>query len=130
MVYGFSIRLMGDFAEIVQRTTSELQTEGFGVLCDIDVSATLHKKLGVEYPPYRILGACNPQLAYQALSHEPDLGLLLPCNVTVRQEADGAISVGFVDPSVLLGVVQNSALAAIGADVRARFERICTRLQA
>lgn len=128
-MYGFSTRLTGDFAEIVQRVMQALQTEGFGVLCDIDVSATLSKKLGVETLPYRILGACNPKLAHQALSHEPDLGLLLPCNVTVRQEADGAITVSFINPEMLLGFVQNPALAPIGAEVGARFARVMTGLQ-
>lgn len=129
-MYGFSVQFIGDFETAVQRTTQALQAEGFGVLCDIDVSATLRKKLGVETPPYRILGACNPHLAHQALSQEPDLGLLLPCNVTVRQEVDGAVTVSFIDPEQLLAVVQNPALAPVGADVRARFQRVMAVLQA
>ncbi len=129
-MYGFSVQFVGDFETAVQRVTQALQGEGFGVLCDIDVSATLRKKLGVEAAPYRILGACNPQLAHQALTQEPDLGLLLPCNVTVRQDAEGAVLVSFIDPEQLLAVVQNPALAPVGAEVRARFQRVMSALQA
>lgn len=122
--YGFSVMLEGNFDQAVDRVTAALQKEGFGVLADIDVAGTLKKKLGHEHRPYRILGACNPALAEQAVRAEPDIGLLLPCNVLVREGEDGRIVVSFMDPEAVLGIVGNRELSALGREVRARLERV------
>lgn len=123
-MYGFNVTVSGTFDAVIERVTQELQKEGFGVLTDIDVQATLKKKLNVDFPPYRILGACNPPLAHRALTAEPDIGLLLPCNVVVRQESDGRINVGFMDPIAVLGLVQRKELESLGQEVRAKLERV------
>lgn len=128
-MYGFSVKLNGDFNEVVGRVTEELKVEGFGVLTEIDVQGTLKAKLGVEKRPYKILGACNPVLANQAIDAEPDIGLLLPCNVLVREDEDGAIVVGFMDPATVLGLVQREELNSLGAEVRSRLERVRDALQ-
>ena len=118
-----------DFAEAVARVRDELQTAGFGVLCEIDVQATLKQKLGVEGEPYLILGACNPPLAYQALSAEPDLGALLPCNVVVYTRA-GETRIAAVDPARMLSIVDNPNLQPIAAEVRQRLSAVVERAAA
>ena len=123
-MYGFNISLKGDMQSIREKVTAELQKEGFGVLTEIDVAATLKKKLGVERKPYLILGACNPQLANQAINADPDIGLLLPCNVVLREEEDGSINVGFMDPAAVLGLVDREGVAELAAEVRSRLERV------
>jgi uncharacterized protein (DUF302 family) len=114
------------FAEAVERVRAELAAEGFGVLCEIDVRATLKEKLGVEGEPYLILGACNPPLAHQALEAEPGLGVLLPCNVVVYRR-DGATTVSAVDAERMLSIVGNDAVAPIAADVRRRLAAVVER---
>jgi uncharacterized protein (DUF302 family) len=123
-MYGFSTRLTGDMADIEKRIAEALKDEGFGILTEIDVKATLNKKLGVDRRPYKILGACNPQLANQALQAEPDIGLLLPCNVVVREEEDGAITVAFMDPAAVLTLVEREGVADLANEVRGRLLRI------
>jgi uncharacterized protein (DUF302 family) len=114
------------FDEAVERVRQELKAEGFGVLCEIDVQATLKEKLGVDEEPYTILGACNPPLAHRALEAEPELGVLLPCNVVVyRQSGDTHISA--IDAERMLSIVGNEELAPIAADVRRRLGEVMAR---
>jgi uncharacterized protein (DUF302 family) len=123
-MYGFNITLPGTLQQVEERVRAELQKEGFGVLTEIDVAATLKKKLGVEHRPYRILGACNPVLANQAIQADPDIGLLLPCNVVVREEEDGSITVGFMDPAAVLKLVDRADIDVVALEVRGRLERV------
>ena len=123
-MYGFSITLSGGFDEVVNRVTDELKAEGFGVLSEIDVQATLKAKLGVEKPPYKILGACNPPLANKALEADPDIGLLLPCNVVVREDGKGLNTVAFMDPQAVLKLVDRKEIAELAVEVRGRLQRV------
>ena len=123
-MYGFNISVPGTLQQVEERVREELRKEGFGVLTEIDVAATLKKKLGVERRPYRILGACNPVLANQAIQADPDIGLLLPCNVVVREEEDGSITVGFMDPAAVLKLVDRSDIEVLAGEVRGRLERV------
>ena len=114
------------FAAAVERVRAELAEEGFGVLCEIDVQATLREKLGVEQEPYVILGACNPPLAHQALSAEPELGTLLPCNVVVY-ERDGTTHISAIDAERMLSIVGNDVLAPVAAQVREKLAAVVAR---
>ncbi len=128
--YGFSTTLPVPYEQAISQVTEALKQEGFGVLTEIDVKATLKKKLGVDFKPYIILGACNPNLAYQALQAEPELGLLLPCNVIVYDNGDGTSTVSIVDPVQMLGVVGNPALEPIAKEADARLRRVLEHLKA
>ena len=114
------------FSEAVERVREELKNEGFGVLSEIDVQATLREKLGVEQEPYLILGACNPPLAHRALSAEPDLGTLLPCNVVIYRNA-GETHISAIDAERMLSLVDNAALAPVAAQVRAKLADVVRR---
>jgi uncharacterized protein (DUF302 family) len=123
--YGFHLHLQqADFPSVVSQTIEALKTEGFGVLTDIDVQATMKAKLGIDGPAYRILGACNPPLAQRALTAEPDIGLLLPCNVVVRADTDGAVTVSFIDPVAVLQLTQQPEVASVAKEVRQRLEKV------
>lgn len=128
-MYTFNTQLTGSFEQTVSKVTEALKQEGFGVLTDIDVQATMKAKLNVDGRPYRILGACNPPLAHQAISADPDIGALLPCNVVVREEADKKITVSFMDPVAVLQLVDKPEIAALGKEVRARLERVRDKLR-
>jgi uncharacterized protein (DUF302 family) len=123
-MYGFSVQVSCGFDEAIDKVTEALKTEGFGVLTEIDVKATLKKKIDVDRKPYTILGACNPQLANQALNADPDIGLLLPCNVVVREEDNGAITVAFMDPNAVLGLVEQSGVEQLAGEVRGKLEKV------
>jgi uncharacterized protein (DUF302 family) len=123
-MYGFTVTVNEPFDSAVQRVTEALKVEGFGVLTEIDVNATMKKKLDIDQRPYKILGAYNPKLAHQAMEAEPDIGLLLPCNVVVREAEDGSVVVGFMNPATVLGLVQRRELEALGAEVLSRMERV------
>ncbi len=121
-VFGKTVSL--NHEQAVQRATEELAKEGFGVLTDIDVAATMKKKLDVEMKPYRILGACNPQLAHHAMQIEPPIGALLPCNVVVRVDDTGVTRVEIMDPLSVLQLVGNPEVSAIAGEVRTKLEQV------
>lgn len=125
--YGFGQQVNLPYEEAVERTKSALKDEGFGVLCEIDVKKTMKEKLGADFRPYVILGACNPPLAHQALEAELDLGLLLPCNLVVY-EMDGGSMVEAMDPVPVLGLVGNPKLEPIARDVQARLRRVVQKV--
>jgi uncharacterized protein (DUF302 family) len=126
---GEKVRLNTDFDTAYARTVEALKAEGFGVLTEIDVKETLKKKIGVDFPQYKILGACNPPLAHRALTAAPEVGLLLPCNVTVRQLEDGGIEVALVDPLSMLGVVSAPELQPVADEAAARLKRVRQALE-
>ncbi|NOZ75045.1 MAG: DUF302 domain-containing protein [FCB group bacterium] len=128
MSYYFSKTLNQSFDDAIDAVTEALKKEGFGILTEIDVKATLKKKLDVDVAPYRILGACNPPYAYQALQAEPLIGTMLPCNVVVRELDSGAIEVAAVDPMASMQAVENPTLGEVAATIREKLENIVAAL--
>jgi uncharacterized protein (DUF302 family) len=126
---GFTVHLDMDYETALVKTIEALKVEGFGVLTEIDVKETMKKKLDIDMLPYKILGACNPPLAHRALTAAPEVGLLLPCNVTVRQLEDGAVEVALIDPLIMLGVVENTALKPVAEEAQKRLERVAQALK-
>lgn len=128
-MYGFTTTLTGStFDEALAKTIASLKAEGFGVLSEIDVQQTMKAKLGVDMPAYRILGACNPALANRALQAVPDIGLLLPCNVVVREEAQRQVVVGFLDPQIMVNLVTQPEIKAVADEAEQRLRRACLSL--
>lgn len=125
---GFKAVLATDFDSALTQVTEALKAEGFGVLTEIDVQATLKKKLDVDFRPYKILGACNPPLAYRALSTMPEIGLFLPCNVIVAQSETGQIEVSLVDPMAMMAAAAHPALEPIAASAREKLARVAAAL--
>lgn len=123
-MYGVSTKVSTGFDETIDRVTEALKTEGFGVLSDIDVAATLKSKLGIDQRPYRILGACNPDFAHKAISAEPDIGVLLPCNFVVREDDDGDVHVLFMNPLAVLDLVENPKVPGLAEYVREKLDRV------
>ena len=128
MLYHFSRTLNIPFDQAVARVIEALKREGFGILTDIDVKATLKSKLGEEFRPYRILGACNPQLAYRALQLDDKIGTMLPCNVIVQERAGGGVEVSAVDPVASMQAIENPGLAEVAKEVQAKLKRMVIEL--
>lgn len=126
--YGFGTTVALPFEAAIEAIKAALKVEGFGVLSEIDVKATLNEKIGVDFEPYVILGACNPQLAHRALQAEHEIGLLLPCNVIVHAHADQETAVSIMDPQAALGIVANDAVGPIATEARERLERVIAAL--
>jgi len=129
-MYGFNITVSSSMEKAVENVTAALTKEGFGILTTIDVQAAMKNKLDLDTRPYLILGACNPALAHQALVAEPDIGLLLPCNIVVREEDNGAVTVAFMDPEAVLGIVGRDDIQPLAQDVKARLLRVRDQMAA
>lgn len=128
MSFGFGKEVELSFDDAIDKVTAVLKDEGFGVLSDIDVAAKMKEKLNEDMPRYRILGACNPALAFQAISAVDDIGLLLPCNVLVREDAAGKVHVDFMDPASVLSLVDHPGIEPLAAEVKGKLERACDAL--
>lgn len=126
---GITVKLHTTFEQALEQVTAALKTQGFGILTEIDVKETMKKKLDVDFRPYKILGACNPPLAYRALNAAPEVGLLLPCNVTVAQCEDGIVEVSLVDPLVMLGVLTHPELKQVAEEAQSRLEKVAEELR-
>ncbi len=123
-MYYFSSEMPGSPSEVEQQVIAALKQEGFGIMTEINVAATLKAKLDIDKPHYKILGACNPQLANGALEMDPEIGALLPCNVVVRENDKGSVTVTFMDPQAILGLTDNPELAELAGEVRSRLLRV------
>lgn len=128
MSYYFTKRISEDFDTAISKVTEELKKEGFGILTEIDVQATFKKKLDIDFKKYRILGACNPTFAFEAIKAEDKIGTMLPCNVIVQEQEDGTIEVSAVDPVASMVSVQNDSLASIASEVREKLNRVINNL--
>ena len=128
MEYYFSKTIAGSFDNTIQKVTEALQAEGFGILTEIDIKATLKKKLNVDFYNYKILGACNPPFAYKALLAEDKIGTMLPCNVIVQEKVLGQVEVSAVDPVVSMQAIDNSALADIATEIRGKLQKVIEQL--
>jgi len=128
MSYGFSKKVTLSYEKAIEKVTEELKKEGFGVLTEIDVKETLKKKLEVEFRKYKILGACNPPFAYQALQSEEQIGLMLPCNVIVYESDQGQTMVAAIDPVASMLAVQNPKLEKIASEIQSRLKRVIDRI--
>jgi uncharacterized protein (DUF302 family) len=128
MSYYFSKTVNEDFDKAIERVTTKLKEEGFGVLTEIDVKATLKKKLDVDFKKYKILGACNPPFAYKALQSEDKIGIMLPCNIVVEENSDGKVEVSAVDPIASMMAVKNESLGSIAEEVRSKLKKVIDQL--
>jgi len=128
MEYYFSKTISASFDDAIQKVTEALKAEGFGILTEIDIKATLKKKLDVDFYNYKILGACNPPFAYKALMAEDKIGTMLPCNVIVQEKAAGQVEVSAVDPVASMQAIENKALAGIAAEIRAMLQKVIEQL--
>ena len=128
MSYYFSKTLSSPFHEAVERVTEELKKEGFGILTDIDVKATLKKRLDVDFKKYRILGACNPPFAYRALQKEDKIGTMLPCNVIVQEHTEGSVEVSAIDPVASMQAIRNPELHEIAEQIQAKLKAVIESL--
>lgn len=127
-MYGFSKTVSGNFTEVITKVTQALKEEGFGIISEIDVQTTMKNKLNIEHKPYTILGACNPALAHQAITFEPDIGLLLPCNVVVRENDNAEMVVAFMDPETVLGIIDSDEIKSLGKEVRVKLQNVFNQL--
>ena len=128
MEYYFSKTITGSFDDAIQKVTEALKAEGFGILTEIDIKATLKKKLDVDFYNYKILGACNPPFAYKALLAEDKVGTMLPCNVIIQEKVLGQVEVSAVDPSASMQAIENNALVDIATEIRGRLQKIIEQL--
>lgn len=128
-MYSFSIKVSAELPEVEEKIIAALAEEGFGILTEIDVQATLKKKLGLEKLPYKILGACNPHLAHQAIEAEPEIGVLLPCNVILRQDESGQNIVTFMNPEAVLTLVDREGVADLAKEVHSRMRRVAEAVE-
>lgn len=126
--FGFGKSVELSFDDAIETVTAALEKEGFGVLSDIDVAAKMQAKLGKDMPPYRILGACNPALAYQAIQAVEDIGLLLPCNVLVREDHAGTVHIDFMDPESVLSLVEDPGVSPLAEEVKTKLQRVLATL--
>lgn len=127
-MYGFNVTMKTSMEDAEAKVREALMAEGFGVLTEIDVQKVMKAKLDLDRTGYKILGACNPQLAHQAIDAEPDIGLLLPCNVMLREEDNGDITVGFMDPVAVLGMIDNPKIGEVAPQVKAKMEKVAASL--
>jgi len=127
-MYGFNVTIDATMEEAEAKVREALSAEGFGVLTEIDVQKVMKAKLDIDRDGYKILGACNPNLAHQAIEAEPDIGLLLPCNVLLREEGNGKVNVGFMDPVAVLGMVDNPAVAEVAPVVQGKMKNVAAAI--